>query len=63
MQINFSNNEKVFRGRSNGCEIVIEFSQTPSNGIRDKISSILTSAYEERVTSMLSYQSLTACPV
>ncbi|GFI11579.1 hypothetical protein IMSAGC007_04056 [Lachnospiraceae bacterium] len=45
--------QQVIEKDVNGCQITLSFSASPVNGVIEKIQSILSNAYDERVQNDL----------
>ena len=45
--------QQVIEKEVNGCQITLSFSASPVNGVIEKIQSILSNAYDERVQNDL----------
>ena len=45
--------QQVIEKEVNGCQITMSFSASPVNGVIEKIQSILSNAYDERVQNDL----------
>ncbi len=45
--------QQVIEKEINGCQITLSFSAKPVNGVMEKIQSILSNAYDERVQNDL----------
>ena len=45
--------QQVIEKEVNGCQITLSFSASPVNGVIEKIQSILSNAYDERVQNGL----------
>ena len=45
--------QQVIEKEVNGCQITLSFSASPVNGVIEKIQSILSNAYDERVQNVL----------
>lgn len=48
-----STEQQVIEKEINGCQITLSFSAKPVNGVMEKIQSILSKAYDERVQNDL----------
>lgn len=45
--------QQIIEKEINGCQVILSFSAKPVNGVMEKIQSILSKAYDERVQNDL----------